>query len=74
MDEYVIKLYDSCDKQWIQISGKLSITDAMKQLSKLTENGTKYTKQIHDKNKRGDYYMYFKVNNNFMKIKKISSK
>ena len=65
MDAYVIKLYDKCSKNWIQLTQALSLEEAEEYLAKLTDKGTKHCTPKH-----GDYYRIFRISAKNLNIKR----
>jgi len=58
-DQYIIKLWDRCDKKWYKVAGPFNKKKAENVLSGKTLDGTVNAKPSH-----GDYYKIFKIQSN----------
>ena len=64
---YIIKLWDSCDKKWVNVGKPADLDNIKKKLNQLTKDGTVYMVC----NKGNDHFKIFKFNDN-VSIKKMT--
>lgn len=56
MDQYVVKLWDRCDKKWYKVGGPFNKQQAQNHWEGRTCDGTVNARPVH-----GDYFKIFKL-------------